>query len=301
MNVSMRSFTRLTLLSLAVSMVIGCRGAQVPTPPVTTVWQKLGVPQAAAGIRDGLVNRRGNFPGLERKPPLARIVDAPALDPESKLFEGAAEIKKKEDLKKQKIKALKYLAEVGCGCYNDDGSMEAALLEALNDCDEDVRLAAVEAIQAAAGSCCNCSNSCNVSCCTEKIQEKLMEMARGEDDGCFKEPSAEIRAAATRAYTACPPVDVKPNDDDDDVEPKVDGDEPTPAGDDAADTADESTASLFQFNNYTRLPAARHLTRTSKPQVTRSAVTTPKVEATRSQESKKKGSVLVVKHRKISD
>ena len=294
----MSSLTRLTLLSLAVSMVVGCRGAQVPTPPVTTVWQKLGVPQAAAGIRDGLVNRRGNFPGLERKPPLARLVDAPALDPESKLFEASADIKKKEDLKKQKIKALKYLAEVGCGCYNDDGSMEAALLEALNDCDADVRLAAVEAIESAAGSCCSCTNSCNVSCCTEDIQKKLMEMARGEDDGCFKEPSAEIRAAATRAYTACPPVAVKPKDNDD-VEPEVEpeGDEPTPAG--GTTEEDDSTASLFQFNNYTWLPEARHLTRATKPEVKRLPARASTVKEER-REPSNKGRVLVVKHRKIS-
>lgn len=291
----MRSFAQLTLLSCAVSMLIGCRGAQVPTPPVTTVWQKLGVPQAAAGLRDGLVNRRGNFPGLERKPPLARLVDAPALDPESKLFEASAEIKKNEDLKKQKIKALKYLAEVGCGCYNDDGSMEAALLEALNDCDADVRLAAVEAIEAAAGSCCNCSNSCNVTCCTEKIQEKLMEMARGEDDGCFKEPSPEIRAAATRAFTACPPITVKPKEEEDvepEVEPTNPGNEPTPATD-----GEDTTASLFQFHNYTLLPEARHISRNRESQVSQDA-TQP---AAPKRNAKASGSVLVVKHRKVEN
>lgn len=303
----MRTFTRLILLSVIPLGLIGCRGAQVPSPPVTTVWQKLGVPQAAAGLRDGLANRRGNLPGLERKPPLARLVDAPALDPESKLFEASAEIKKKEDLKKQKLKALKYLAAVGCGCYNDDGAMEAALIEALDDCDVDVRLAAAEAIAAAAGDCA-CHDGCATTCCTEDIQEKLMDMSRGEKDGCFKEPSAEVRQAATRALTACPPIVAKPEEakkggEDGAEKPGEEGAGEEESDEDKADKDAEPVASnsLFQFNNHTWLPEARHLTRTSSE--AKRLPTPTKVEESvvveKSPEPRKTTSALVVKHRPL--
>ena len=41
------------------------------SPP--TLWNFLGIPQGFQKMRDVGVNRRGNFPRLERKPPLKRI------------------------------------------------------------------------------------------------------------------------------------------------------------------------------------------------------------------------------------
>ncbi|MFP6675554.1 MAG: hypothetical protein VB878_10800 [Pirellulaceae bacterium] len=303
----MRITSRLTIGAVVVVAMIGCRGVQGPKTPVTTYWKKLGIPQAMVGVRDGFSNRKGNRPGLERKAPQVRIVDAPKLIadlglPKSDLLGGAADVKIQEDLKDQKIEAIKYLTEVGCGCYNDDGSIEAAMLESLNDCNEEVRLAAAEGIKTAAGVCCACSNGCSPTCCTEKIQATLMSMSRGEKDGCFNEPSARVRQAATSALAACPPLDktggdgtVEPGA----VEPRTTSD-PTPAEPSA------NNATLFQFGNYTWLPEAIKLNNpVAKPTVKRT-VTKKKPQVAEKPlpavrpEAKKKTSVLVVKYRPIS-
>lgn len=117
-----------------------------PAPPVPTVWQKLGIPQTYRRLRDGSTNRRGNFPGAERKPPLKAIADPANLESPNDAIKAAAEIKQEEDLKQQKIKALKYLATIGCGCYDADGKVEKAILAGLNDCTPEVRMAAIEAV-----------------------------------------------------------------------------------------------------------------------------------------------------------
>jgi len=86
------------------SLVSGCRSART-IPPTTTRWQKLGIPQAAGGLTDSLVNRSGKHPKLERKPPVKRIADPANLESDNPAIKAAAEIKKEEDLAKQKIKA----------------------------------------------------------------------------------------------------------------------------------------------------------------------------------------------------
>lgn len=194
------------LIAVSGLVLISGTGCVLPDPPVTTVWQKLGIPQGVIGIRDSLVNRHGNFPGLERKPPLLPIAAPQNLESPYEMIKVAAKVKQAEDLKKQKIKALKYLGEIGCGCYDKDGAIEAALLEALADCTPDVRIAAAEAIQTAVGECC-CVDGCAQTCCTKKVQEKLAELAYGEKEGCYIEPNPEVRAAAMAALTACPPVE----------------------------------------------------------------------------------------------
>lgn len=185
----------------------GCAIRSVP--PTTTVWNKLGVPQAFDAANANLINRRGNHPQWERKPPLKRIADPANLKSPNPAIKAAAEIKAEEDMAPQKIKALKYLATIGCGCYDKEGKVEAAILAGLNDCTEDVRKAAVETIQALAGNC-GCQDGCGNGCCTEKIQEKLQDMAYGETDGCWHEPSAEVRSMAMQALSACPPISVEP-------------------------------------------------------------------------------------------
>jgi hypothetical protein len=116
----------------------------------------------------------------------------------------AAKIKQDQDMKKQKLKAIKFLAEVGCGCYNKDDQVAKALLEALNDCDPDVKKAAIEAISQNAAACNKCSNGCETTCCNADVVKKLEEMAVGIDDkGCPKEPDREIRAAAMAALKRC--------------------------------------------------------------------------------------------------
>ncbi len=180
-----------------------------PTPPVVTVWNKLGIPQACNAAHANFFNRTGNHPQWEKKPPLKRIADPLNFESPNPAIKAAAEIKAEEDLAPQKIKALKYLATIGCGCYDKEGKVEAAILAGLEDCTEDVRRTAAETVLQLAQSCgpCGC---CYTSCCTAKIQEKLQDMAYGETDGCWHEPSAEVRAIALQALTACPPIPVDP-------------------------------------------------------------------------------------------
>ncbi|MFO1064925.1 MAG: hypothetical protein U0892_13755 [Pirellulales bacterium] len=134
------------MLASALAATVGC---VAPATPVPTVWQKLGIPQATARLRDATVNRNGNFPQLEKKPPLLKLADPANFAPEKpEMIKAAAKIKADQDLKKQKIKALKFLAEVSCGCYNKDKAVEKAFLAALEDCDPDVKLAAPFTISA---------------------------------------------------------------------------------------------------------------------------------------------------------
>ena len=135
-----------------------------------------------------------------------------ALNDPANLAEGmppviqeAAKVKMAEDLKPQKIKAIKYLAKIGCGCYDLDGNITKALVEAASDCTEEVRLATVEAIaEAAAAQCCaQCGQTC---CCKQPILEQLAKMAYQRDEhGCYVEPSQRVRQAAARALMICCP------------------------------------------------------------------------------------------------
>lgn len=182
--------------------------AQAPATPAAappmTLWRFLGIPQATSKVNAQLFNRRGNMPGLESKPPLRALSDPANLDPKMpKAIQKAAEIKQAEDLAPQKRKAIKYLAEIGCACYDKDGKVTEALVDAMDDCTEMVRLNSVEAIKAAAGGtpCEQCGNKC---CCNEEILKKLAELAyeRGPD-GCYLEPSARVREAAAEALLVC--------------------------------------------------------------------------------------------------
>lgn len=199
-------------------LITGCVAPQTPVP---TLWQKLGIPQTGARFRDGLVNRRGNFPGLEKKPPVLAIADPANLDPaKPEMIKAAAEIKQDQDLQKQKIKAIKFLAEVNCGCYNKDDKVEAAFLAALEDCDPEVRKAAIEGLDKTAGECARCRNGCEITCCTKKIKDKLEDLASGKEDGCFKEPDPEIRQAAKALFCKCPPIAEDPIEPEELIAPK---------------------------------------------------------------------------------
>lgn len=185
-------------------LVMAIPAAGQTSPP--TLWNFLGIPQGANMIHAQLFNRRGNFPGLEKKPPLKTIADPANLESTDPAIKAAAEIKQAEDLKKQKIKAIKYLADIGCGCYNKDGKVTKALVAAMDDCTEDVRLAAVEAIKEAASDdeCPHCSQR---NCCSEPVTDKLAEIAYGVDDsGCYIEPSERVREAAEEALGICCPT-----------------------------------------------------------------------------------------------
>lgn len=188
---------RKSLLSLVVVSVVcatpGFAQAQ------TTLWNFLGIPQGIRKIQGATINRRGNFPGLEPKPPLKALADPANLESKNPAIKKAAEIKTEEDLAKQKIKALKYLATIGCGCYP---GVKEALLAALDDCTEKVRYQAALAIGEAAENLCEtCNRDC---CCDEEMTKRLAEVAYERDEhGCWLEPSARVREAARQAMCAC--------------------------------------------------------------------------------------------------
>ncbi|HVA48666.1 MAG TPA: hypothetical protein VNH11_20030 [Pirellulales bacterium] len=175
----------------------------LPGASPATLWKFMGIPQGIRKMQGATRNRNGNRPGREPKPPLKAIADPANLDPgNGPAINKAAEIKQKEDLAPQKIKALKYLATIGCGCYP---GVEEALAKSLkfgDECTEEVRYEAALAIQEAAESnCAKCGKSC---CCTVEMMQLLNDVATARDaDGCFLEPSARVREAACQALLAC--------------------------------------------------------------------------------------------------
>lgn len=217
------------------------------SPDVPTVWHKLGVSQGVGRIkkfRESRVNRKGNHPEREKKPRLLKIADAANLAPDApKMLQAAAQIKKAEDLAPQKIKALKYLATIGCGCYNKKNAdmVEAALLEGLEDCTPEVRTEALNVVLAqVSGQCqCSCTSSCNESsCCTEKLYKKMEELAHKTDDtGCPIESDPAIRCLAKQVLNACPYPMMTP-----DEEPEEAAEAPPkPKLDEAVESGDEAT------------------------------------------------------------
>jgi hypothetical protein len=203
------SFRR-KLLTLALPALLFAPSATLQAQPYpvqpypgypTTLWNWLGIPQGWHRLRDATANKHGRFPGLERKPKLLRIADPRLKEVNNAPIRKAQEIKEQEDLAPQKIKAIKYLADMGCGgCYP---GVDEALLEALKDCTEKVRFAAVKAIGETGDQKCP---HCNGSCCSEKITEELAKMAYERDDEhpeCWYEPSERVREAAKKASQKC--------------------------------------------------------------------------------------------------
>jgi len=200
----MQAFKPLIVATLCVSMG-GSAFAQIPQSPglpvatgaPATLWKFLGF-QKLRVARDALTNMHGKFPSLERKPPMLRIGDPKNLESLNPAIKKAAEIKVEEDLKPQKIKAIKFLARTGCGCY--EGVAEA-LIAALSDCTEEVRYEAARALRDAAGQKCG---TCNGSCCSEKVSEAMYKRAYERDDaGCWIEPSERVRGMLRQALCAC--------------------------------------------------------------------------------------------------
>ena len=204
----MRRLARTTLIALVIAsttVTTGVYGQTAPPTDAPTLWSFLGIPQAGRKIKGALTNRRGNLPRLEPKLPMKALNDPANLESPVSAIKEAAKVKIQEDLKPQKIKAIKYLTKIGCGCYDLEGNITKALLESSTDCTEDVRLATVEAIEGAAegGACNHCGER---SCCNEKIVKRLAEIAYDrKDDGCWVEPSERVREAAKKALRTCCP------------------------------------------------------------------------------------------------
>ncbi len=196
------------VLAVAISGSVFGQAAAPPVPAPSTLWSFLGIPQGVKKVQGALTNRRGNRPGTEPKDALKALNDPANLESPDAAIKRAAEIKKAEDLKPQKIKAIKYLASIGCGCYDKDGSVTDALVAAAEDCTEDVRLATMQQIHSAATGKC-CSNCGQVCCCNDKMLKKLAQIAYERDEfGCYGEPSKRVRCAAATALAACCPGSV---------------------------------------------------------------------------------------------
>ena len=198
-----------SLVAIAVLAVPRTLPAQAPgaaaAAPTTTIWNRLGIPEGTRKLRGALRNRRGNNPGAEPKIPLKALNNPANLESPVEVIKKAAEVKIAEDLKPQKIKAIKYLTKVACGCYDADGEVTKALEAATKDCTEDVRLVTLQMIKYAADEKC-CSNCGIVCCCNEVLLKRLAEMAYGRDEkGCHLEPSARVRKAAEEALVTCCP------------------------------------------------------------------------------------------------
>jgi hypothetical protein len=176
-----------------------------------TLWEFLGVKRAFevfGGLLDRIRNRLGaRFPGLEAKPEVLSITDPANMQSDNPAVKSAAETKAEEDAAQQKIKALRYLGEMGCaGCYP---GIEEALLAGLDDCTEEVRYEAVKALRGTTGSACKkCKKT---ACCSPTVIAKLRKIANDiEPNGCYKEPSARVRRLARLAMSGCGDVPPAP-------------------------------------------------------------------------------------------
>ncbi len=195
-------FKRIRWLGRALGIAVWVGGSAAWAESPRTIWQFLGIPQAATSSYDATANRSGDRPERERSGPLKRIVDPTNLNSDDLILQKSAEMKRSEDLAPQKIKAVKYVASVGCGCNR---GADSVLVAALDDCTEAVRYEAAQAIAAnASKKCGKCEQQC---CCTDKVMKKLAELAYHRDErGCWKESSPRVRAAAECALLACCPT-----------------------------------------------------------------------------------------------
>ncbi len=212
-----------------------------PCCPHETLWEFLGVKHllgCVAGLLNNLRNRLGSiFPGLEATPALLAITDPSNANSSNPAVAAAAGAKADEDAAPQKIKAIRYLATLGCaGCYP---GIQDALLDSLDDCTEEVRYEAAKALRELSGA--PCSTCKTKSCCSPKVLKKLDEVVNKKEKGCYKESSARVRREARLAMQGCggaPPATP-------DEGPKEGPSEGPPGAAPAADkTASESDGAL---------------------------------------------------------
>ena len=190
--------TRKIVVAVVLGAVLGTPGLLPAAEPMPTLFERLGITPGLQRLRDITVNRRGENPQRERTPQLKRIADPANLESEDLAIQTAAKIKEDQDLKPQKIKAIKFLAQTGCVCYP---GVQEALLASLDDCDPEVRAEAAIAVCMTAG---NPHDPCSKGCCNVALMQKLHEMAHMRDEtGCWIEPDARVRAAAAQALEAC--------------------------------------------------------------------------------------------------
>ena len=160
-----------------------------PKPPNGYVNENEKDPKKARknAKKDAKINADGCSPECERIPLLKRIADKENLASDDPVIKIAAKIKHKEEMCQQKVKAVKYLGTIGCCCYDKDGEVGKALLDALDDCLPAVRLAAVQAIGG-----CVCGEAYPRTCCTPEIAKKLAEMAQSDAEQQIREWAAYV-------------------------------------------------------------------------------------------------------------
>ncbi|HAA67848.1 MAG TPA: hypothetical protein DCE55_01795 [Planctomycetaceae bacterium] len=257
--------SRVTLIFTLVVLSAGKHAAGQDQQTVT-LWSFLGITQAAEKISGMLVNPNGKLPAFEAKPPVKKLADPANLESEIPAIKKAAQVKQAEDLKAQKIKAIRYLVKIGCGCYDVDGGITEALLAATRDCTEEVRFATVQAIIQSARADDDCDHCHLRGCCSEKIVNRLTEMAYEFDDkGHRVEPSARVRLAAERAIELCCPGDLKLQEEVSPPEREAAEPEsaaPVPPAPSAASHSDAPFAPVVSLNRATRTRTPR-LTRVS--------------------------------------
>jgi hypothetical protein len=174
-----------------------------PCCPHETLPEFLGIKglfKGIAGLVERIRNRLGStFPGLESTPPLLAITNPANASSSNPAVAAAAGAKADEDQAPQKIKAIRYLATLGCsGCYPD---IEDALLASLDDCTESVRYEAAKAFRELSGS--SCATCKTKSCCSPKVRKKLDEVANKMVKNCYQESSARVRRMARLALAGC--------------------------------------------------------------------------------------------------
>lgn len=176
-------------LSLVGQLAFAQAPVPAPAPAPVTFWNRLGIP---SNPLDAVRNRGGNFPEFERKPRLKTLADPANLASDNAAIKKAAEIKAQEDLAAQKIKAIKYLGEIGCGgCYK---GVDKALAEALGDCTEAVRYEAVKAVLAA--------SACGENECIKKCVRQTKTCKEATCDcwvGCMKRTCATMHLLCGKA------------------------------------------------------------------------------------------------------
>jgi len=162
------------------------------------------------------------IPALEPRPATAipmALGDPACLTSPSPAVAAAAEHQNAEAAAPAKIKAVAYLVS-SAPC--SDPKIEQAILAALDDASESVRIATLQALLEAntkcsesnchplktSSACPPCQTGCT-GCCTPSIAQKIYQMAYELDDkGCPHEPSSKVRRLARLASQGCPPTNI---------------------------------------------------------------------------------------------
>ncbi|MFO0921555.1 MAG: hypothetical protein U0905_03600 [Pirellulales bacterium] len=201
---------------IIVLCISGCAVAPpVATPtapgvaPPMTLPRYLGVNSVAHGMHRVIYRSRLRLstyiPALEPAPAAAApmaLGDPACLQSPAPAVAAAASIQQAEAAAPAKVKALAYLATIDC---SRNPQVEEAILAALDDPSDSVRIAAIQAVVDGASHCGPCASGCG-GCCTPAIRSKLMRMATETlPNGCFFEPNAKARRLARIAMEQCGP------------------------------------------------------------------------------------------------